>query len=148
MIGPIFEVVLRTVKCVFGWAPVVFAGALFTEAYYAYVFVFCGAFVKEVALRVALAVVFHLLLLFCVWSFAQTTLTPPTPVPRYFEITGDERRRLADAARNPARRDTLLEAMATKRGVLTRYTDGSVNYCDACQRIKPDRCHHCSSCEK
>ncbi|KAK8768076.1 hypothetical protein V5799_005143 [Amblyomma americanum] len=148
MLGPIFEAVFHGLKCACGWIPVVFAAALFAEAYYAYVFVFCSGFVTETVLRVVLAGVFHILLLFCLWSFAQTTLTSPSSVPRYFQISGDERRQLTYAARSPARRDILLEAMATKRGVLTRCTDGKVNYCDACQRIKPDRCHHCSSCEK
>ncbi|KAH6928237.1 hypothetical protein HPB50_012976 [Hyalomma asiaticum] len=148
MLGSLLGTVLRVVQSVCLWAPVAFAVALFAEAYYAYVFVFCGVFVKEDALCFALATVFHLLLFLCLWSFAQTTFTPPARVPPYFHISDDERRALAHAARNPARRADLLEAMATKRGVLTRAPGGSVNYCDPCQRIKPDRCHHCSSCER
>ncbi|XP_030879147.1 probable palmitoyltransferase ZDHHC24 [Leptonychotes weddellii] len=25
---------------------------------------------------------------------------------------------------------------------------GAIRYCDRCQLIKPDRCHHCSVCDK
>ncbi|XP_070395625.1 palmitoyltransferase ZDHHC20-B-like isoform X2 [Dermacentor albipictus] len=148
MLGSLLGAVFRAVKSVCLWTPVVFALSLFAEAYYAYVFVFCGAVVKEDALCLALATVFHLLLFFCLWSFAQTTFTAPAPVPPYFHIGDDERRELARAARNPTRREALFEAMATKRGVLTRVPGGGVNYCDPCQRIKPDRCHHCSTCER
>ncbi|KAH7935024.1 hypothetical protein HPB52_002669 [Rhipicephalus sanguineus] len=146
--GSLLGTVIRAVQSICLWVPVVFAVSLFAEAYYAYVFVFCGLFVKENALCFALATVFHLLLFFCLWSFAQTTFTSPARVPPYFHISEDERRNLAHAVRNPTRRAALLEAMAAKRGVLTRAADGSVNYCDPCQRIKPDRCHHCSSCER
>ncbi|XP_037528480.1 palmitoyltransferase ZDHHC20-B [Rhipicephalus sanguineus] len=148
MVGSLLGTVIRAVQSICLWVPVVFAVSLFAEAYYAYVFVFCGLFVKENALCFALATVFHLLLFFCLWSFAQTTFTSPARVPPYFHISEDERRNLAHAVRNPTRRAALLEAMAAKRGVLTRAADGSVNYCDPCQRIKPDRCHHCSSCER
>nr|XP_050027919.1 palmitoyltransferase ZDHHC20-B-like [Dermacentor andersoni] len=148
MLGLLLGAVFLAVKSVCLWTPVVFALSLFAEAYYAYVFVFCGAVVKEDALCLALATVFHLLLFFCLWSFAQTTFTSPAPVPPYFHIDDDERRELAHAARNPTRREALFEAMATKRGVLTRVPGGGVNYCDPCQRIKPDRCHHCSTCER
>ncbi|KAH7936767.1 hypothetical protein HPB49_003910 [Dermacentor silvarum] len=149
MLGSLLGAAFRAFKSVCLWTPVVFALSLFAEAYYAYVFVFCGVVVKEDALCFALAAVFHLLLFFCLWSFAQTTFTSPARVPPYFHISDDERRDLAHASRNPTRRAALFEAMATKRGVLTRVPGGGgVNYCDPCQRIKPDRCHHCSTCER
>ncbi|EMP33122.1 Palmitoyltransferase ZDHHC2 [Chelonia mydas] len=25
---------------------------------------------------------------------------------------------------------------------------GAIRYCDRCQLVKPDRCHHCSVCDK
>ncbi|XP_037502664.1 palmitoyltransferase ZDHHC15B-like [Rhipicephalus sanguineus] len=70
------------------------------EAYYAYLFVFCGRYVQEDSVRFALATVFHLPLLFCLWSYAQTTFTPPPCVPSCFQFTKDERLELVRCSRN------------------------------------------------
>ncbi|KAH7938366.1 hypothetical protein HPB49_022874 [Dermacentor silvarum] len=118
----------------------------FTEAYYAYLFVFCGRYVKEDTLRFALAAVFHLLLLFCLWSYARTTFTRPPSVPRRFQFTKGERRELACCSRNTQCENVALEAMATRRGILTRCRNGAISCCNPCQLVKPDRCHHCSRC--
>ncbi|XP_037579588.1 palmitoyltransferase ZDHHC20-B [Dermacentor silvarum] len=122
--------------------------ATFTEAYYAYLVVFCGRYVKEDTLRFALAAVFHLLLLMSLWSYAQTTFTHQPSVPRCFQLTKHECQELTRCAQDRRRRSALLETMASERGVLTRLAGGAVSCCDSCQLIKPDRCHHCSTCKR
>uniref|UniRef100_A0A8C0RY01 Palmitoyltransferase n=1 Tax=Canis lupus familiaris TaxID=9615 RepID=A0A8C0RY01_CANLF len=32
--------------------------------------------------------------------------------------------------------------------IYTRTVSGAIRYCDRCQLLKPDRCHHCSVCDK
>ncbi|KAL1430332.1 hypothetical protein MTO96_015041 [Rhipicephalus appendiculatus] len=118
------------------------------EAYYAYLFVFCGRYVQEDAVRFALATVFHLPLLLCLWSYAQTTFTPPPCVPSCFQLTKDEHLELARCSRNPQLERVVLEDMATRRGVLTRLPSGAVSRCKPCDLVKPDRCHHCSGCKR
>ncbi|XP_077560474.1 palmitoyltransferase ZDHHC20-B-like [Haemaphysalis longicornis] len=124
------------------------AMATFGWSYYAYVFVFCGKYVKEQALYVVFIMVYHLLLFFCLWPYAMTTFTSPAPVPQSFHFSTDERRALESCANSPTRKTAVLEAMADKRGVLTRSSGGLVAHCDRCQCIKPDRCHHCSKCQR
>ncbi|KAH6927632.1 hypothetical protein HPB50_006337 [Hyalomma asiaticum] len=116
------------------------------EAYYAYLFVFCARYVDEDALRYTLAAVFHLLLLFCLWSYAQTTFTPPPTVPSGFQFTKGERLELARCSCHPQLEHAALEDMASRRGVLTRFRNGAVGCCKPCGLVKPDRCHHCSRC--
>ncbi|KAH9373781.1 hypothetical protein HPB48_007497 [Haemaphysalis longicornis] len=132
----------------FHWIPAVTAMATFGWSYYAYVFVFCGKYVKEQALHVVFIMVYHLLLFFCLWPYAMTTFTSPAPVPQSFHFSTDERRALESCANSPTRKTAVLEAMADKRGVLTRSSGGLVAHCDRCQCIKPDRCHHCSKCQR
>ncbi|KAM6251915.1 palmitoyltransferase ZDHHC15-like [Spheniscus humboldti] len=40
----------------------------------------------------------------------------------------------------------ILAEIARKLPVYTRTGNGGVRFCDRCQLIKPDRCHHCSVC--
>ncbi|XP_077486698.1 palmitoyltransferase ZDHHC20-B-like [Amblyomma americanum] len=148
MLGRVIRIAYGGARRVVCWLPVLFAVVSFGETYYAYMLVFCGRFVKEDALRFALGGVFHLLLLFCLWSYARTTLTPLPLVPRRFELSEDERRDLARCAQNQEQKNALLDAMASRRGVLTRYPSGAVSFCVPCKQIKPDRSHHCSNCRR
>ncbi|XP_026704443.1 palmitoyltransferase ZDHHC15 isoform X2 [Athene cunicularia] len=40
----------------------------------------------------------------------------------------------------------ILAEIARKLPVYTRTGNGGIRFCDRCQLIKPDRCHHCSVC--
>lgn len=130
------------------WTPALIVMASLGWSYYAYVLVFCNKYVKERALGIVLGLVYHLLLFSCLWSYAMTTFTRPAPVPESFQFSPHERRALAACAKFPAAKKAVLEAMAIERGVLTRSSRGRVAYCKRCQCIKPDRCHHCSICNR
>ncbi|CAM4517197.1 unnamed protein product [Leuciscus chuanchicus] len=41
----------------------------------------------------------------------------------------------------------ILADIAKKLPIFTRAQSGAIRFCDRCQVIKPDRCHHCSVCE-
>ncbi|XP_077491893.1 palmitoyltransferase ZDHHC20-B-like [Amblyomma americanum] len=127
------------------WLPVAMVVGLFAWAYYVYIFVFCGSLVKEGAQRFAFSTVFHLLLLLCLWSFVQTTVTAVPPIPGYFGLSESDQRLLEQCADDEARGE-FLDILAENRGVLTRGTSGGVRFCERCQQVKPDRAHHCSQC--
>ncbi|XP_075750753.1 palmitoyltransferase ZDHHC15B [Rhipicephalus microplus] len=148
MSGYVYVLVLKAIKKVCCWLPALFAIATITETYYAYLAVFCGRYVKEDNLRFALATVFHMLFLMCLWCYVQTTFTPPSSVPYRFRFTNAERQEMTRCVRDKVRTSALLETMASERDVLTRCADGSVSCCDNCKLIKPDRCHHCSACRR
>ncbi|CAB1333054.1 unnamed protein product [Coregonus sp. 'balchen'] len=47
----------------------------------------------------------------------------------------------------PDTQQDILKKVAVGLPVYTRTGTGAVRYCDHCQVIKPDRCHHCSTCD-
>ncbi|XP_070395628.1 palmitoyltransferase ZDHHC15A-like isoform X1 [Dermacentor albipictus] len=132
------------------WIPVALVAGLFSWAYYAYVVVFCYSIVLEenTVTAVALALVFHLLLFLCLWSFALTTLSAPIAVPFPYQLSAGEQRALSSCRRSDIAHHRLLDVLALQRGILTVGADGCVRICEPCCLVKPDRCHHCSTCRK
>ena len=43
---------------------------------------------------------------------------------------------------------SILKDVARSLPVHTLSQDGGVRWCHHCECIKPDRCHHCSTCGK
>ncbi|XP_077507349.1 palmitoyltransferase ZDHHC2-like [Amblyomma americanum] len=101
----------------------------------------------EGAQRFAFSTVFHLLLLLCLWSFVQTTVTAVPPIPGYFGLSESDQRLLEQCADDEARGD-FLDILAENWGVLTRGPSGGVRFCERCQQVKPNRAHHCSQCRR
>lgn len=132
------------------WLPLALVGALFAWAYYAYVLVFCRLLVlhNSVLKAATFGLVFHLLLVLCLWSYAQTTVRVPSPVPAAYSLSEGEHVAMMASCRSPRTRRGLLDMLATERGVLTVGPDGCARYCEICQLMKPDRCHHCSTCAR
>ncbi|XP_075750543.1 palmitoyltransferase ZDHHC2-like [Rhipicephalus microplus] len=137
----------RWVDPFFEWLPVVGVVMLLSWTYYVYMSVLCGSLIEDLAWRALLSVVFHVLFLLCLWSFIYTILAGPLQIPVYFSLSENERERL-DATKGFDERRQYLEELGNRRGVLTLGIDGCVRYCAICQRIKPDRCHHCSWCRR
>uniref|UniRef100_A0A3P8WTD5 Palmitoyltransferase n=1 Tax=Cynoglossus semilaevis TaxID=244447 RepID=A0A3P8WTD5_CYNSE len=42
----------------------------------------------------------------------------------------------------------ILRRIAKNLPIYTRTNSGAIRFCDRCQLLKPDRCHHCSVCDK
>ncbi|KAK3521949.1 hypothetical protein QTP70_020052, partial [Hemibagrus guttatus] len=42
----------------------------------------------------------------------------------------------------------ILKKLARSLTIYTRTGSSTIRYCDRCQVIKPDRCHHCFTCDK
>ncbi|KAH7969362.1 palmitoyltransferase ZDHHC20-A [Rhipicephalus sanguineus] len=131
------------------WLPVLLVSALLSWAYYAYVLVFCQVIVahESIAKAVVFGAGFHLLLFMCVWSYTKTTGTAISEVPPAYLLSVGEQQALANSHNRRTRRG-LLEMLASERGIITVGPDGCARYCESCQLLKPDRCHHCSVCRR
>mmetsp|Transcript_42270 Transcript_42270/g.117704 ORF Transcript_42270/g.117704 Transcript_42270/m.117704 type:complete len:298 (-) Transcript_42270:59-952(-) len=83
------------------------------------------------------AILFNCFLALAVWSYLATALTDPgTPDCMEWQAWSSLR------AREPGLRASGDEAEAAARG----WAPGVVTWCQKCQRERPERAHHCSSC--
>uniref|UniRef100_A0A8C5X2Z9 Palmitoyltransferase n=1 Tax=Malurus cyaneus samueli TaxID=2593467 RepID=A0A8C5X2Z9_9PASS len=74
-------------------------------------------------------VIFHILFVLFVWTYWKSVFTLPIPPGK------------------KVRDQTLFIPCKTKAEMLKRTQNSSrIRFCDRCQLIKPDRCHHCSVC--
>uniref|UniRef100_A0A8D2QRX5 Palmitoyltransferase n=1 Tax=Zosterops lateralis melanops TaxID=1220523 RepID=A0A8D2QRX5_ZOSLA len=62
-----------------------------------------------------------------------------------FHMSYADQERYENEERPEVQRQILAE-IARKLPVYTRTGNGGIRFCDRCQLIKPDRCHHCSVC--
>ncbi|KAH7938109.1 hypothetical protein HPB49_020032 [Dermacentor silvarum] len=131
------------------WLPLLLVSALFSWGYYAYVLVFCCTVIAQESIVKAVfyGIGFHLLLFLCLWSYAKTMTTVIPDVPPAYLLSVGEQQALANCHNERTRRG-LLEMLAADRGVMTMGPDGCAKYCAPCQLLKPDRCHHCSTCRR
>uniref|UniRef100_A0A8C6VJU7 Palmitoyltransferase n=1 Tax=Naja naja TaxID=35670 RepID=A0A8C6VJU7_NAJNA len=113
--------VLKCCQRVLAWVPVVFIALVVAWSYYAYVVELC-VFIY--------LVIFHLSFVMFAWSYWKTIFTfpasPSNEVNKSFKVL-------------------ILNLCIS-------YLDFeifniAIRYCDRCQLIKPDRCHHCSACD-
>ncbi|KAL0614185.1 Palmitoyltransferase ZDHHC2, partial [Plecturocebus cupreus] len=63
------------------------------------------------------------------------------------ELLTSEKELLEREPRGEAHQEVLRRA-AKDLPIYTRTMSGAIRYCDRCQLVKPDRCHHCSVCDK
>ncbi|XP_064283265.1 palmitoyltransferase ZDHHC15 isoform X2 [Passer domesticus] len=95
--------------------------------------------------KVAYLVVFHILFVLFVWTYWKSVFTLPIPPGKKFHMSYADQERYESEERPEVQRQILAE-IARKLPVYTRTGNGGIRFCDRCQLIKPDRCHHCSVC--
>ncbi|GAB0091748.1 Palmitoyltransferase [Sergentomyia squamirostris] len=127
------------------WIPVVFIVAVIFWSYFAYVVQLCFLSITSVAEKVILLLLYHFFFTMFVWSYYQTIFTSIGTVPPKFRIPSSEVEKLNRADSEEAQK-RILEAFARQLPVVSRTVTGGVRYCEKCQHVKPDRCHHCSVC--
>ncbi|KJE97458.1 hypothetical protein CAOG_07314 [Capsaspora owczarzaki ATCC 30864] len=127
--------------------PVVFIMLTAIYSYYAFVVVVSIQVVSNVGQQVGYLIAFHLLYALFVWSYLRTFLSKPAPVPATFAVpstaitvSGTGWRRIVDSMErhHVERVDPFFK---TLRPIGERY-------CFKCEIVRPDRCHHCSLCQR
>ncbi|MBN3295322.1 ZDH15 Palmitoyltransferase, partial [Amia calva] len=137
---------LRWCQRIFSWIPVIIITAVVLWSYYAYVFELCLFTLSNTLEKVAYILVFHVCFTMFAWTYWKSIFTPPSSPSKKFHLSYSDKERYEMEERPEVQKQILLD-IAKKLPVFTRAASGAVRFCDRCQLIKPDRCHHCSVCE-
>ncbi|KAG8553835.1 hypothetical protein GDO81_003569 [Engystomops pustulosus] len=136
---------LRCCQRVFSWVPVVIISSVVLWSYYAYVWELCLVTVENALEKAVYLLVFHIVFLLFIWTYWKAIFTPPKEPTKKFLLPYAEKERYDSEERPEVQRQILAE-FAKKLPVYTRTGSGAIRFCDRCQVVKPDRCHHCSVC--
>ncbi|KAM8975262.1 palmitoyltransferase ZDHHC20 [Pelodytes ibericus] len=138
--------VLRCCQRVVGWVPVLFITLVLGWSYYAYVLELCIFTISQVTEKVLYLVIFHLFFIMFVWSYWKTIFTRPANPSKEFSLSKSDEEQYEQAERQDVQQEILKRA-AKDLPIYTASATRAIRYCDRCQLIKPDRCHHCSACD-
>lgn len=130
------------------WFPVFVVIAIFSWGIYAYTIPFAFYSINSTAQRIVCVVIFLILYTFALWSYLQTIFTPLGKIPNKFYLSPEYSEELANAPNEQARNSILI--YVTKKNdlpIACRTYSGGIRFCEKCNLIKPDRCHHCSMCK-
>ncbi|KAK0415806.1 hypothetical protein QR680_012129 [Steinernema hermaphroditum] len=133
------------------WIPVVFVSSVIVWASYAYLFELCFFHLyveKDAKVRAGLyGIVFIILMLLFVASYARTIFMPVGFPPRKFYFTREWQDEIK-ASRDESTTQMIINRFVHLQGipVRNRNYDGGYRYCVKCSCVKPDRAHHCSVC--
>ncbi|XP_053555174.1 palmitoyltransferase ZDHHC15 isoform X1 [Bombina bombina] len=136
---------LRCCQRVLSWVPVIIIWLVVLWSYYAYVWELCLVTITNPLEQVAYLIIFHMVFILFSWTYWKAIFTPPMQPPKKFLLSYADKERYDNEERPEAQRQILAE-VAKNLPVYTRTGSGAVRFCDRCQVIKPDRCHHCSVC--
>ncbi|XP_057179149.1 palmitoyltransferase ZDHHC20-B isoform X2 [Triplophysa rosa] len=138
--------VLRCCQRGLAWIPVIFIALVVCWSYYAYVVQLCLITITSTGEKIIYLVVFHLSFIMFVWSYWKTIFTRPANPSKEFCLPKTEKEQYEKEQR-PETQQEILRRVASTLPLYTRTGAGAIRYCDRCQVIKPDRCHHCSACD-
>lgn len=129
------------------WLPVLLTCTIFTWGWYAYTFQVVLFSMNSMVQQIICLVIFHILFVFAFWSYLQTIFGSTGRIPSNFEIPPEVSEDLAKASTHE-QREEILSYLVKKNDlpVSCRTYNGGIRYCEKCNIIKPDRCHHCSIC--
>uniref|UniRef100_A0A671M149 Palmitoyltransferase n=1 Tax=Sinocyclocheilus anshuiensis TaxID=1608454 RepID=A0A671M149_9TELE len=136
---------LRCCQRVFSWIPVIIISSVVLWSYYAYVFELPWLLSSP---PMVYLLMFHVCFIMFCWTYWKAIFTPPsTPSKKVlFHLSYSDKERYEMEERPDVQKQILAE-IAKKLPIFTRAQSGAIRFCDRCQVIKPDRCHHCSVCE-
>ncbi|XP_041076704.1 palmitoyltransferase ZDHHC15B-like [Polyodon spathula] len=137
---------LRCCQRIFSWIPVIIITMVMLWSYYAYIFELCLFTITNGFEKVAYLAVFHVCFVMFAWTYWKSIFTPPSQPSKQFHMSYSDKERYENEERSEVQKQILLD-IAKRLPVYTRAASGAVRFCDRCQVIKPDRCHHCSLCE-
>ncbi|XP_030750765.1 palmitoyltransferase ZDHHC15B-like [Sitophilus oryzae] len=128
--------------------PPIFLIFLFFATYYIYTYHYCFCIVKSVQLRIIFMVFLNVFAIMFLWSFFATMCSSVGKVPLEYKFSNNKHRNLINS-RTEDEKDDILETFCEDHNLLlyTCTPTGSIRYCVRCMHIKPDRTHHCSTCD-
>ncbi|XP_051464332.1 palmitoyltransferase ZDHHC20 isoform X7 [Apus apus] len=138
--------VLKCCQKVLAWVPVAFIALVVAWSYYAYVVELCVFTISSTAEKVVYLVVFHLSFFMFIWSYWKTIFTSPASPSKEFCLSKADKEQYEKEER-PESQQEILRRAAKDLPIYTTTASRAIRYCDRCQLIKPDRCHHCSACD-
>lgn len=118
---------------------------IFAWSYYAYVYHFCLSRITSIEVVVLYLIVYHIVLVFFLWSFFKTMFTEPDGVPVEFRVPRETHS--DDESVEMPGTNAVLE-FADDLPIVTCTNNGDIRLCGTCRTIKPDRSHHCRVCGK
>ncbi|XP_063314126.1 palmitoyltransferase ZDHHC2 isoform X1 [Pelobates fuscus] len=136
----------RCRRCLY-WIPVLFISIIVCWSYYAYVIQLCIVSMENIGEKVLCLLAYHFFVLLFVWSYWKTIFTSPMNPTKEFHLSYADKELLEREPRGESQQE-VLRRLAKDLPVYTRTMSGAIRYCDRCQLVKPDRCHHCSVCDK
>uniref|UniRef100_A0A5K3FRY7 Palmitoyltransferase n=1 Tax=Mesocestoides corti TaxID=53468 RepID=A0A5K3FRY7_MESCO len=82
------------------------------------------------------------------WSFLKAIISKPIRPPHEFYLSPEDWDQIS-RAQEEQEKNRYLEAVIAARKLPVETTNdvGMIRVCPTCSIIKPDRCHHCSTCE-
>lgn len=137
---------LRCCQRIFSWIPVVIISSVMLWSYYAYVFELCFFTISNTLEKVSYLLVFHVCFVMFCWTYWKAIFTPPATPTKKFHLSYTDKERYEMEERPDAQKQILVD-IAKRLPIFTRASSGAIRFCDRCQVLKPDRCHHCSVCE-
>uniref|UniRef100_A0AAY3ZYP9 Palmitoyltransferase n=1 Tax=Denticeps clupeoides TaxID=299321 RepID=A0AAY3ZYP9_9TELE len=129
------------------WIPVVFINLVVGWSYYAYVLELCIYTIPDIAEQVIYLLIFHMIFAMFLWSYWKTIVSRPVNPSKEFCLPKPEKEQYEKEERVEVQQE-ILKRVARDLPIYTCTGSGAIRYCDHCQLIKPDRCHHCSSCDQ
>eukprot|EP00064_Thunnus_orientalis_P015355 superscaffoldBa00002834_g15407 len=138
------------------WIPVLFIALIVAWSYYAYVLQLCidltvsfhfAESIEDTGEKVVYLLVYHVIFIMFVWAYWQTIFTKPMNPLKEFHLSFSDKELLEREDRGESQQE-ILRRIAKDLPIYTRTNSGAIRFCDRCQLLKPDRCHHCSVCDK
>ncbi|XP_078534263.1 palmitoyltransferase ZDHHC2 isoform X2 [Lissotriton helveticus] len=144
-VGP--STLKRRCQRVLYWVPVLFISIIVCWSYYAYVVQLCIVSMDQIGEKAVCLIAYHFFVILFLWSYWQTIFTKPMNPAKEFHLSYSDKELLEREPRGESQQE-VLRRVAKDLPVYTRTMSGAIRYCDRCQLVKPDRCHHCSVCDK
>ncbi|KAG9467348.1 hypothetical protein GDO78_015120 [Eleutherodactylus coqui] len=138
--------VLRCCQRVVGWIPVLFITLVVCWSYYAYMLELCVFTIQSDTEKVIYLVFFHIFFIMFVWSYWKTIFSFPANPSKEFALSKSDKESYEKEERQEYQQEILKRA-AKDLPIYTTTATKAIRYCERCQLIKPDRCHHCSACD-
>uniref|UniRef100_A0A3Q4B5L1 Palmitoyltransferase n=1 Tax=Mola mola TaxID=94237 RepID=A0A3Q4B5L1_MOLML len=129
------------------WIPVLFIALIVAWSYYAYVLQLCIESIEDTGEKVVYLLVYHVIFIMFVWTYWQTIFTKPMNPLKEFQMSHSDKELLQREDRGESQQE-ILRRLAKDLPIYSRTNSGAIRFCDRCQLLKPDRCHHCSVCDK